>query len=343
MWLRAALGLRNGLRHRHLPWHLAMLAMLLCVPSLWLGWQTDDYIHRAALIAQPGFRELARSPADLFGFIKGDESANRRAIALGHLPWWSNERLRLAFLRPISGITHWVDYKLWPSFPSLMHLHSLVWFGGAVAAAAFFYRRLFGCAWMAGLAALLFAIDDAHGLPVVWLANRNATIGVFFGLLALIAHDRWRREGWRLGAVVGPLGLLLGLLSNEGVVAVGAYLVAYALFLDRDTWAGRLRSLVPCALTGAVWWAFYRAMGYGAIGSGVYVDPGANPLLFLKAVAEHAPILFLGQWLFPSDLQWVMSEQAAHITWLAALGFLAVLAVFLTPLVKHDRLSRFWM
>jgi len=120
-----------------------------------------------------------------------------------------------------------------------MHLHSLAWLGAVVVVATLFYRRMFAAAWIAGLAALLFAVDDAHGFPAVWLANRNALIGVFFGLLTLIAHDRWRRDGWWMGAVLAPLAFLLGLLSKESAVATGAYLVAYALFLDRGRWAAR--------------------------------------------------------------------------------------------------------
>jgi len=342
MLRRVALGFRDWLQHRHLAWHLSALAMGVCASALWLGWQTDDHIHRAALTRQPQFEELARSPAELFTFFRGDEQANRRAVALGHQPWWADEGLRLAFFRPVAGLTHWLDYRLWPLSPWLMHLHSLVWFGAAVAAAAFLYRRMFPSAGVAGLAALLFAVDDAHGMPAVWLANRNATLGAFFGLLALIAHDRWRRDGRRTGAVLAPLALLLGLLSNEGVVACGGYLAAYALFLDRGTRLGRLRSLAPCAVIVAVWWLAYKAGGYGAAGSGVYIDPGSSPGPFVRAVVARAPLLLCGQWAFASDLHLLMSPQVARVMWLAAWGLLAVLAAALFPLVRRDSVARFW-
>ena len=333
--------LRRWLQHRHLPWHLALLAMVLCVSSLWLGWQLDDDIHRMAL-TQSQFPWFTRSPAELFAFIKGDEAANRQNIALGFFPWWSNEALRLSFYRPLTGLTHWVDYEVWPQLPSLMHLHSLVWFGAAVAAAAFFYRRMLSSAWIAGLAALLFAVDDAHGLPAVWIANRNALLGVFFGLLALMAHDRWRRDGSRLGAVLAPVLLLLGLLSKESTVATGAYLLAYALFLDRGKWLGRLGSLIPCAMTGVIWWVAYKELGYGVVGCGWYVDPGADPVRFAQLVAVRAPTLLAWQWLVPSDLEWALSTRAAQAMWFAAVGFLVIVAVAVSPLLKRDPLARFW-
>ena len=111
---------------------------------------------------------------------------------------------------------------VWPHSAFLMYVHSFAWLGGLVAVATFIFRRVLGTTWVAGLAALLFAVDDAHGFPAAWLANRKTLIGAFFGILALIAHDRWRRGEWRIGSLVAPLSLLLGLLAKESVAGVGA-------------------------------------------------------------------------------------------------------------------------
>jgi len=333
--------LRARLESRFLPLHLALLAMLLCAPALGTGWMLDDDFHRAAL-ARPELPLLARSPAELFVFIEGNETVNKTNMAIGFLPWWSHEKLRLAFFRPLTGYTHWLDFRLWPDLPWLMHLHSLLWLGAAATAAAFFYRRMFATAWIAGLAALLVAIDDAHGLPAVWLANRNALIGLFFGLLALIAHDRWRRDGRWTGAVLAPLAFALGLLSKESTLAIAGYLFAYALFIDRGRLLARILSLIPCAAIGAAWWIIYKGMGYGTTGSGWYVDPGTNPAGFAQAVVERAPNLLAWQWLVPSDLSWDLSPQAANALWLAAMGFVVFVALMLVPLLKRDRRARFF-
>ena len=108
--------LRGWLQSRYLPWWMAALAMLLCAPSLWLGWQTDDHFHRASL-TRPEWKELSRSPVELFAYIKGEAHANRQAVAIGHYPWWTSEHLRLAFLRPLAGLTHGLDYWIWPLSP----------------------------------------------------------------------------------------------------------------------------------------------------------------------------------------------------------------------------------
>jgi hypothetical protein len=310
--------------------------------SLWLGLQNDDYYLRLVLSDPPLDPAWTRSPFDAFTFVNGDEEFIRGAIEAGRIPWWTHPRLRLAFLRPVTSFTHWIDFHVWPEQPWLMHLQSLLWFAGAVVAAALLYRRLLIPAWVAGLAGLLFAVDDAHGLPAVWLANRNASIGVFFGLAALIAHDRWRRDGWRPGVFIAPVALLLGLLSGEIALAAGGYLLAYALFLDEDTWSRRLASLIPCGVAGSAWWLAYRSLGYGASGSGVYIDPGASPVVFAHAVIERAPLLFSGLWALPSGLSLFLSRSAAHTLWLITVALMAVITVLLLPLLKRDRLARFF-
>jgi hypothetical protein len=179
-------------------------------------------------------------------------------------------------------------------------------------------------------------------MPAVWLANRNASVGALFGLVALIAHDRWRREGWRAGAWFSPLALLLGLLSGEIALAAGAYLLSYALFLDPGPWRQRFAHLVPAAIVGAVWGVAYRVLDYGASGSSVYIDPGASPAVFIQAAIERAPMLLFGQWTLPSGLFAMLSQSAAHFVWWAAVILLIVIGALLFPLLKRDRAARFF-
>ncbi len=334
--------LRRLLGQPRLTLFVTVVAVLLCAPSLWLGLQVDDYVFRLMLMENPPAPAWSRPSAAVFAFFNGDEEVNRGLIEAGGVPWWTHPRLKLAFFRPLTGITHWVDFRIWPDRPWLMHVQSLLWFAGAIGAAALLYRRLLLPAWIAGFAALLFAIDDAHGLPAVWLANRNASIGVLFGLTALIAHDRWRRDGWRAGAVLSPVALVLGLLAGEIALAAGGYLLAYALFIDTDTWPRRIMTLVPAGAVGSAWWVVYRAQGYGAFGSGVYIDPGANPALFANAALERAPLLFSGLWALPSNIFLMMSEAAGQILWLASVGLVLAIAVMLLPMLRRDRVARFF-
>ena len=281
-----------------------------------------------------------------FSFLDGDPVRNHTLMDFGWLPWWSDLECKASFFRPVTSLTHVLDYRVLHEWPMVMHVHSLAWYALAIWAAAALYRRLMGRtlpAWVAVLAALLFTVDEAHAMPVGWLANRNAVIAAAFGILTLLAHDRWRRDGWRPGAVLAPLVLALGLLSKESVVSVGGYLLAYALFLDRGPLRRRLLSLVPCLLVGVVWYAAYKALGHGTSGSAVYIDPAHDPVRFAWQAVRHAPLLLCGQWGLPSsELSLVLSATAFWAHWAWAMVYTALVAVLLAPLVAREPLARFW-
>jgi len=289
------------------------------------------------------YPEVPAPSFDLFMFLDGDPERTMRMVDAGDMPWWTVPDLKAAFWRPVTVLTHWLDYSLWPDLPVLMHAQSIVWFGMCVLLVALFYRRMMGPTWMAGLAALFFAIDDGHGMPVGFIANRNTLIAMVFGVLSLICHDRWRRDGWRVGAFLGPLFLVLSLLAKEAGVAVTAFLFAYAVFVDQAPWKRSLVSLWPYAVVVVVWRIVWTYLGYGLWGMGPYVDPLAEPLRYLDLFVLRAPILFLGQWgLPPSDLAMILGDDGRRVLWWIAIAFLAVVTVMMVPVLRRDRFARFW-
>lgn len=280
-----------------LPWLAALLGGLLCTPSLFAGLATEDYVFRAATRVP-----LEWSTLNVFGGREAP-AATAQDRSDGILPWLAPDDFHIAFWRPLSSLTHQLDYRILGA-PWVMHLESILFFIALVYVAARLYRRLFEAPAVAGLATLFFALDDAHGQAVGWLANRNAILAGLFGLVALLCHDRWRRDGWRPGAVLAPLALALSLLSGElGLSALG-YFVAHALYLDpgrRRYWA----CLPAFAVT--LTWAFgYRALGYGSRGSGLYLDPLRDPLTFLYALPDRLGTLCLGQLAFPPSDVWTL-------------------------------------
>jgi hypothetical protein len=318
---------------------LAGLAVLLAAPSLWMWLCGDDFYHRLILL---GRYEGVEPLSGLFTFLDGTILTARMEEA-GVLSWWASENLRMAFFRPLSAATHVLDYALWPDRFWLHHAHSLLWFGAGVALVGRLYQRILPGMLAAGLAALLFAVEDAHAMSAAWIANRNALLTLCFGMVGLLAHIRWRREGRAGMALAAHAALGVGLLCGEATLGALAYIVAWQLTLDRGGLSARLRPLLGYAALTVVWRLYYDNAGYGAIGSGLYVDPGAQPLRFAVALAERWPILMLGQWLqAPIDL-WPFLPRGGQLL-MTALGVAATAAAgwLLAPLLRRHGEARFY-
>ncbi len=330
-------------KSRFFPLIVAALSVLLASPSMRAGLIIDDYYHRAILHQGSPYRELLGPPAAMFRFFTGDPVRTRRIMDLGAFPWWTDPTLKGEFLQAITVLTHRLDYALWPDSPALMHAQSLFWLGTAVAAVAVFYRRMLGATWVAAVAALLYAVDDARGATVSFIANRNVLIAATFGVSALVCHDRWRRGGSRPAAVLAVILLALALFSKEEGIGTCAYLAAYALFADPT---GRKRgclAMIPYLGVVVGWRALRDAWGYGVHNLGLYVDPLTDPGVFAAAVAERVPLILFGQWgPIPAESVVALRPSWSNVFWWAAVLLTGLLFFAVGPLLKRDRLARFW-
>ncbi len=322
---------------------LAVLAgALLTLPSLRVGWMQDDLFHRL-LITRPEAIANHRSSWDLFRFMDGDTTRTQRMMDEGVVPWWTWPQIRAAFWRPLTVATHQLDNLCWPNSAPMMHLHSVLWYAALLAGVGLFYRRLMGLTWVAGLAAVLYAIDDAHGLPVGWLANRNAVIATCFGVWAIICHHQWRCNGSRWAGPAAWVLLAMSLLSAEAGMGTCAYLFAYAVFLDQGSRRARWLSLLPYALLVVVWRLAWSAQGCGADGLGLYADPLHEPGRYLGLLTMRAPLLLLGQWaLPPADATFLLGPQAFLAASAAAAVAVLCIGIVIWRVVRCQPLARFW-
>jgi hypothetical protein len=324
-----------------LPVITVLLAVGLTVPSLWNGFCFDDYLQRLILSGDnPVSRNIPATPWNLFCFHKGDEDYTERLIYEAAFPWWMDGiRFRAYFFRPVSSLSHSLDYLLWPDSPVLMHAQSLLWYAVLVGLATLLYRRMMGVTWAAGLAALFFALDDAHGFPAGWLANRNALLACMFGLLCLLAHHRWRQKAWNIGAVVAPLCLALSLLSGEAGLSINGYLLAYAIFFEQASLHERMTSLIPYGVVMFFWTLTYVLLGCGIEGMAFYTDPLRETLPYIVKLYERIPVFMLGQLGFPPVVYYTFWPEMMR--W-AGMVFCGLLILVFFPVLRRDRIARFW-
>lgn len=308
-------------------------AVALSLPTLGQGISADDYWHKLAFTnAAPGFDVMRNSWWNLFRFFDGDGGRNRWLMEHGLIPWWSDPKVKAIFFRPLSCATHWLDYTLWPDTPVLMHVQSIAWYAALVVVAGWTYRHLFArlgddTRWIANLGALLYALDYSHGLPVAWIANRNALIAGVFAIAALGAHavaarseTPGARRRWT-GAAAGLL--LLGLCSGESALAITAYLAAYTWWLDDRPLRARAMSFLPYVGVTVAWAIVYRAFGFGVKGSGMYIEPVREPVAYATSVVQSLPLLVAAELGAPAP------DLYAFLPLRFKVGMLAFAAIFL--------------
>jgi hypothetical protein len=331
--------LQTWLTHPRLAVRLALIAMLLSSSALFIGIYLDDQVARYIYSDREGAERLFRNHSGGFGFALGDPIENQWLKEMGWAPWWLDLHMRFAGYRPLSVLSHRLDFGVLTDHTVAIHAHSLLWLGLMVFAVTRMYRSLMAPE-LAGAAALLFALDHTHGFAVGYIMNRHALIATALGAVILASHFRSRSLStiW-LGSVLFGIGLFV----SELVVCVCGYVVAFELLARQDTWQRRLLSALPYVVITLCWTTWYKAAGFGASGTDFYLDPGADPLRFLRAFSVRAPLLLMGQFAAPPAETYYELPAELRVSLLAwAWLVIALVAFVMMPLLRRDRIARFW-
>jgi hypothetical protein len=308
---------------------LALLAALLCAPSLGNGLQADDHALRFKVLAEGG------RPLHLFHL---SPEAVARGRTTGAFVWWASPELGGGFMRPLASLVHSIELRLFPDVQWPMHLARIALYALIVWLAAWLYRALLPSARVAGIAALLFTIDDAHAIAAGWLSALNTLLALSFALAALALHVRARREQRASLGVAGAGCTALALLAGEAGVWALAFPLAYALAHEAGSLGARLRSIAPQLVLGALWAAVYLAGDFAPRGTSLYRDP-SSPSSLLAGLFDLP--LWLTTLLGPSvvGLDVLVPE---HVARLWALPFALLFGWAAAPVLWRSSSARFF-
>jgi len=116
-----------------------------------------------------------------------------------------------------------------------------------------------------------------------------------------------------------------------------------ALVLEQGGWRARLTSLLPAAAVVLGWRAVYASAGFGVRNFTCYIDPGYEPLLFLRNLAPRLNALLGGQLTgLPPEAALAMGAKWQMMLAIFFAGFSLACAVVFLPILRRDRLARFW-
>jgi hypothetical protein len=278
-----------------------LFTALFYVPSIRCGFFADDWLHRLALDQLP---DIFNEHINLFGLIRStDEVIAFKRFGLA--PWWTDLDVRINFWRPLPSITHWLEYQAFGHSTIAAHLISIAFY----ALSVFLVYRLLARYLTIGLPLVIgvavYALDDAHALNIVWIANRNETMGGIFVVASLLAFLRYRQERAPKFALLSLLAYACALLSKESGLVLPLFLLAHIIVFPEkpgQTLIERVRPFLGLlfafgALSLCFLYVYFVVLGHGA-NTVYYINPGKNPALwaanFFRSAFYHAVILATG-------------------------------------------------
>jgi hypothetical protein len=324
---------------------MLLVVAIAIAAGIWLRWDAVHFGYHSDDHPQIGMLRgefpAPRGALDLFRLADVPRDG-RKAIDQGYLPWWTHEGLKLALFRPLSSALFALDYRAFPDNPLYGHFHTLVWWVLAVVLCAGLLKAVLP-ARVAVIAVLLFVIEEAHTVPVAWLANRNTLVSTVFGLAGILCHVRFSREGRLPHRIVEAFAFVLALGGGEYAVSLLAYVAAFEAFATGPI-KERVRALLPAIFAFFLYVAARVAFGYGVANSGYYISPAESPGRFVEAAFERVPVL-LGDLIlgvpavyFAHGVPWTPNFESSR-KWLSFLGSLSIV-LFVFASFRLDRSSK---
>jgi hypothetical protein len=303
------------------------LALIVHLPALWAPLMLDDHAQRA--MVEGTYPLYSGSPFNLYDFVNG---ANRdQLFERGIIPWWTQPGLVVRFFRPLSSALVWLDNLAFGGSPVEQHVHSFFWWAAASLAVHALLRRSFS-ARVALMGAAMFALAPCHAVPMVWIANREVLLSTALGTAALLVYSRWRDEGKPRDALLGSLLFAVAMAAGEYTLCFGGYVLAIEIVRRRDPALRRALSLACFALPAIAFFATHRLLGYGAHGSGFYLDPLRDFGAYASGAPRRIAVLLGVAWLGLDDRVWSPAPP-----WSLGLLFAAGVAVLTVPLARAIR------
>jgi hypothetical protein len=291
---------------------LALFATVVARWTLRAPLGMDDYVHLGiARGTYPG----RTGPFNLFDFV---DAGNQVAlVGRGISPWWCGPESTMRFLRPLSSVLAWLDYRVFGENPVEAHAHSLLWFFLAVLSVFRLHRSLLGerTAW---IAALVFALSPCNAAALAWPASRSELVAIVLGAWGLSLYVRWRERSEPRDGLASTAVFASALLAGEHALGLAGYTAAFELLRPREAFARRCLGASAFVLPLAAYLALRATGHFEVAGDNWYIDPTRHFLSFARVAAVREAALLTMAWLglnhVPADLEgWPLVVAAAVV------------------------------
>ena len=294
---------------------MALAALILYLPTLQYGFVWDD---NTLVVNNPSLNRT--NPIELFA--KG---------------FWNNQETEpsqsgMAYYRPLSNLSLYVDRKVWGLRPSGYHLTNVIVNSAVVLLVCLLLWELFGSVWLAGLGGLLVGIHPAMNCVVTFISNRTYLLALFFLLTGSYALLRGRRDRGRAWPVLFGVSLLLSTLALESSLVFAAVAAAW-LFVNRTQYRRLWPWLAAAVLPIACYLLLRLGIARVPFESSVTHWLVTAPLRVVDSFGQQLQLLFLP---FNQKVIYVKTETFTGFSAYTILG----LAFLILPVYALIRLGR---
>lgn len=277
-------------RFPRILWMCSAFWVILYAPSLDSGFQADDYHILAMQKGTPPFPAIQWNLTRFLLFGLTEPGMAGAFIDRGVIPWWSSPDLWIKTFRPLPSFLFSLDYHLFGDSALPYHAHSLAWGLLLLLSQGLLLRRVFP-GRIGAVALLICTLSTIPSVPVLWIVNRYSLVACAAAVLGLLAHLRWREDAWRPGRPLSILGIVFSLAGGEISFSILAFFFAYELTAAPGGRRQRSKALIPLILLIIGYGILYTTLGFGASGSGIYMDRTRPALEYFKTALVHLGVL----------------------------------------------------
>lgn len=227
---------------------------------------------------------------------------------------------------PLTFVSYQINAALFGMSAASFHIINLLLHCANVVLVLLIIRRLTGKLFVAGIAALLFAIHPLQTEAVMWAASRKDLLSGLFFLSSTLEYLRYQ-ETWYRRHLIGSIVLFaLGLLSKVSIILLPAWLLCIDWLQGRNTGRQALTEKIPYG-------ALATLFGVIAVVGKAKVLSSSGTLLNMLLPAKSS-VFYLQKMIWPSGLSVVYPYIPGQQSLLADFGpTIAVLLVLLAALV----------
>jgi len=316
------------------------------LPTLVLPFFIDDYRNQRLM---GEFRAGERPTLDLYRFFTSN-TGNAADRAAGYAPWWTSDRLRFEYQRPLTEWSLYAGYRIFPTSPAAQRAIGIAIYLACVLGVLELFRAVGAAERVARWAALIFAVASCHAVPVVFIAARCDLLALLATIGCVLCGLRFGENGRTHWSALCLLCYAAGLLSKEAAFpsCVAFLCAAWAANLKmpesarRDHLGRSAAMFLSLALMAGAWLYWHRSVG-DSINVTPVLDPLRRPLEYLRE-APLRVLIYFSSWLLPINpaiFFYHSSGRGPLRIYLAVAVVLLLLAAWrLFPALRRDRTAR---